>query len=77
MALTGLSFVLTHGGSADRDALLRCVMSLAAIAITTALVLRNERVTAVLSEQASLLDLTHDTVPKSSTAGRARRPWAG
>ena len=62
IALAIVSFVVAHGSFDNQEALLRCVMSLAAIAITTALVLRNERVTAVLSEQASLLDLTHDTV---------------
>lgn len=61
-ALTLLSFALTHGVVDDRNAVLRGVMGLAAIAITTMLVLRNERVTALLAERASLLDLTHDTV---------------
>lgn len=62
IALTIASFALTHGLVADRDAVLRCAIGLAAIAITTMLVLRNERVTAILAERASLLDLTHDTV---------------
>ena len=61
-ALTLLSFALTHGVVDDGNAILRGVMGLAAIAITTMLVLRNERVTALLAERASLLDLTHDTV---------------
>lgn len=62
MALSIVSFALTHGLAGDRDAALRCAMGLAAIAITAMLVLRNERVTAILAERASLLDLTHDTV---------------
>mgnify|MGYP000219792734 CR=1 FL=1 len=44
MALSIVSFALTHGLAGDRDAALRCAMGLAAIAITAMLVLRNERV---------------------------------
>ena len=62
VVLVLLSFALTHGFAADRNALLRCLMSIAAIAVTTALVLRNQAVTAALAERVSLLDLTHDTV---------------
>lgn len=61
-ALTLLSFGLTHSLSADGNAVLRCVVSLATIALTTALVLRNQAVAAALAQRASLLDLTHDTV---------------
>ena len=61
-ALTLLSFGLTHSLTADGNAVLRCVVSLAAIAVTTALVLRNQAVVAALAQRASLLDLTHDTV---------------
>lgn len=60
--LTLLSYVLTHALLEERDALLRCLVSMAAIAVTTALVLRNEAVAAALAERANLLDLTHDTV---------------
>ena len=41
---------------------LRCIMSFAAIGITTLLVRRNQAITAALAERARLLDLTHDTV---------------
>ncbi len=44
------------------------VMSIAAIAVTTALVLRNESVTAALAERVRLLDLTHDTVSARNMA---------
>lgn len=62
LGLTGLSYLLNHGASGDPEALLRCVMSLAAISVTTLLVKRNQAATAVLREQARLLDLAHDTV---------------
>lgn len=60
--LTIVSFVLTHGPSAGTGPALRCLVSLAAIAITALLAARNQRAVAALREQASLLDLTHDTV---------------
>lgn len=62
VALALLSFGLTHSWEGDRNAVLRCVISISAIGITTVLVLRNQAVTAALAERASLLDLTHDTV---------------
>jgi PAS domain S-box-containing protein len=61
IALTVLSYVLTHEISADA-ALMRGLVSLAAIGIATALALMNQSAHAVLREQASLLDLTHDTI---------------
>lgn len=60
--LTVVSFALTHGGSPGTGAALRCLVSLAAIGITALLAARNQRAVAALREQASLLDLTHDTV---------------
>jgi len=60
--LTIVSFVLTHGQSPGTGPALRCLVSLAAIAITALLAARNQRAVAALREQASLLDLTHDTV---------------
>ncbi len=68
IVLTMLSFGLTHTLAADRNAVFRCIMSLAAIVVTTALVLRNEAVTAALAERVRLLDLTHDTVSARSMA---------
>jgi PAS domain S-box-containing protein len=61
LALTVLSYLLSHGFSTE-TALLRCLVSLAAIAITTFLALKNQSADLVLREQARLLDLTHDTV---------------
>lgn len=60
--LTVLSFALTHGTSPGTGPALRCLVSLAAITITALLAARNQRAVAALREQASLLDLTHDTV---------------
>ncbi len=61
-ALTITSFVLTHDLTSDTGAILRCFVSLAAIAITALLAARNQLAVAALREQADLLDLTHDTV---------------
>ncbi len=61
MGLTLLSYFIVHVPGAD-SALLRCLMSLAAIASTTFLALRNQSANAMLRERARLLDLTHDTI---------------
>ena len=62
VSLTIISFVISHGGEHTASELGRCLVSMAAIAITTVLALQNQRATMVLHEQARLLDLTHDTV---------------
>ncbi|HWC18999.1 MAG TPA: PAS domain S-box protein, partial [Terriglobales bacterium] len=61
IALTVLSYALTHEPEID-EAAGRCLVSIAAIGAATFLALKNQSANAVLSEQASLLDLTHDTV---------------
>lgn len=61
LALTVTSFLTSHGFEIDA-AFLRCLVSLSAILITTILALANQSTTAMLREQAELLDLTHDTV---------------
>jgi PAS domain S-box-containing protein len=62
MALTGLSYSLSeHAGSPDIG-LLNCLLSLAAIGITAFLAVQSQSKEMMLSEQAGLLDLTHDTV---------------
>lgn len=61
-ALTLASFFLTHDFRSETGAVLRCFVSLAAIAITALLATRNQIAVAALREQADLLDLTHDTV---------------
>jgi PAS domain S-box-containing protein len=61
-ALTLLSFAITHGAHLESSAFARCLVSLAAICITTILVMRNKSAEMVLKEQANLLDVTHDAV---------------
>jgi two-component system, LuxR family, sensor kinase FixL len=61
IALTVFSYLLQHGPSVDAH-LGRGLMSIAAIVIATALVLRNQTANLMLRERARLLDLTHDTV---------------
>jgi len=61
MGLTLLSYFIVHAPAAD-SALVRCLMSLAAIGATTFLALRNQAANAMLRERARLLDLTHDTI---------------
>jgi two-component system sensor kinase FixL len=61
MGLTLLSYLIVHVPEAD-SALVRCLMSLAAIGATTFLALRNQAAYAMLRERAGLLDLTHDTI---------------
>ena len=61
LLLTVFSFLISHGPTLDA-ALLRCLVSLSAIVITTILALANQATTMRLREQAELLDLTHDAV---------------
>jgi len=61
IAITALSFVLQHGISYG-PSLIRCLVSILAIAITTFLALKSQASAMALREQASLLDLTHDSV---------------
>jgi two-component system, LuxR family, sensor kinase FixL len=61
-ALTVLSFLVTHWHDPSSGPMLRTLVSLVAIAITAVLAVRNQRTTEELRKQASLLDLTHDTV---------------
>ena len=60
--LTIVSFVTTHDLTPGTGPMLRCFVSLAAIAITALLAARNQLAVAALRDQADLLDLTHDTV---------------
>ncbi|MDP2323008.1 MAG: PAS domain-containing sensor histidine kinase, partial [Gammaproteobacteria bacterium] len=61
-ALTIVSFLITHWDDPSSGPMLRALVSLVAIVITAALAVRNQRTTEELRKQASLLDLTHDTV---------------
>ena len=60
-ALTILAYLFSHGLSAN-TALVRCLVSLSAIAVAAVLTLKNQSANQVLREQARLLDLTHDTI---------------
>jgi len=60
--LTVLSYILVHGDVEPGAPLIRCIVSLSAIGITSALALRNHAVEATLREQANLLELTHDAI---------------
>jgi PAS domain S-box-containing protein len=62
MALTVLAYGLEHGLAGPDESMIRAAVSLAAIALTTVLALRNQAANAALRAQAELLDLTHDTV---------------
>src|SRR5262249_40212410 len=61
IALTVLSYVLTHEIRVDA-ALMRGLVSLAAIGIATALALMNQTAHTVLRDQARTLDLTDDPI---------------
>src|SRR5262245_10669480 len=61
LALTVLSFLLTHGLDTGHP-LARCVMSVSAIGATAFLALQNQSANEALRDQARLLDLTHDTI---------------
>ncbi|MEW6257477.1 MAG: ATP-binding protein [Pseudomonadota bacterium] len=62
VGLTGLSFVIIHADDYNLSSVMRCLVSLAAIAVTTLLTLRNQRDTRALRGQADLLDLSHDAI---------------
>jgi PAS domain S-box-containing protein len=61
-ALTVVSFIIVHAGDPVSGAALRCVISLTAIAVTGVLAARHLGTVEAVREQASLLDLTHDTI---------------
>jgi PAS domain S-box-containing protein len=61
IALTVLSYLIQHGTTYGAS-LVRCVVSLIAIAITTFLALKSQAASATLREQANLLETTHDAI---------------
>jgi PAS domain S-box-containing protein len=61
IAITALSFLFQHGFTYG-PSLVRCLVSILAIAITTFLALKSQGAARTLREQASLLDLTHDSI---------------
>ena len=60
--LTIGSYAIVHGAAEPGPPLIRCIVSLSAIGITSALALRNHAVETMLREQANLLELTHDAI---------------
>ena len=62
VVLTLLAFTISHGTEYETSAFARCIVSIAAIGITTLLVQRNKSAEKVLREQANLLAVTHDAV---------------
>ena len=60
--LTVASFVIVHWTDLESSALIRCLVSLSAIIVTTLLALKNNQATHDLRDQAALLDLTHDAI---------------
>jgi PAS domain S-box-containing protein len=61
IGLTAVSHLLTHGLEVETP-LIRALVSIAAIAVTTYLTLNYQSANARLQEQAQLLDLTHDAI---------------
>jgi PAS domain S-box-containing protein len=63
------SYLVGHAHDFAEDATARLLVSLAAIAVTAALVLRYQTAARELADRANLLDLTHDTVFVRDVAG--------
>jgi PAS domain S-box-containing protein len=62
LGLTVVAYLVQHAPVFWGSPMVRLLVSLFAIVVTTVLVLRNIRTTAELRKQAQLLDLTHDTI---------------
>ncbi|WP_428032108.1 sensor histidine kinase [Ancylobacter sp.] len=62
IGLTLLSYFVMHSDDYDLAATMRCLVSIAAITVTTLLCLDNQAATQSLRSQAALLDLTHDAI---------------
>jgi PAS domain S-box-containing protein len=62
MSMTVIAFVMSHGGTYAAAPVARCIVSLAALAISGFLTLKNIAATDVLREQVTLLDLTSDAL---------------
>lgn len=60
--LTISSFIIEHGTDYESSAMIRCLVSLSAISVTSFLALKNHQATHDLKDQAALLDLTHDAI---------------
>ncbi|MGV6871849.1 sensor histidine kinase [Pseudochelatococcus sp. B33] len=66
---TLVGYVAGHLGTYHFDAVVRCLISLVAIALTTFLALKNQDAMLDLRRQASLLALTHDAIFVADSAG--------
>ncbi|WP_448098791.1 PAS domain-containing sensor histidine kinase [Luteibacter yeojuensis] len=62
MVLTTVAYFRGHGWLALDAAMMRCTVSLGAIAITAVLALRNRERLITIAGQASLIELTHDSI---------------
>ncbi len=60
--LTILAFSIQHWDDATLESTMRCLVSLLAITITTALAVRIQSTTTTLRSQTRLLDLSHDAI---------------
>lgn len=60
--LTIASFAIVHGDSLGSGPIIRCLVSLSAIVVTTFLALKNQEATQDIRYQATLLDLSHDAI---------------
>jgi PAS domain S-box-containing protein len=69
-ALTTIAFLAEHHDAPSEGALTRFVVSLTAIAVTVLLSLRDRASRTTLSEQARILELSHDTVIIRDTSDR-------
>lgn len=69
IVFTLISFLAMHFPAFERDAVIRCAISLCAIVLTTSLVLKNLAATLYLKRQAALLALTHDAIYVTDPAG--------
>lgn len=62
MLLTLIAFFSSHGAMLDSSAFARCLISLAAVAITTVLALKSQHAKELLRQQVYLLSQTHDAI---------------
>lgn len=67
---TVVGYIVGHSAEFHLDALIRCMVSLSAIAVTTFLALRNAQSLLQLRRQAALLELTHDAIFVLDAHGR-------
>lgn len=69
MLLTLTAFFMSHGATLHSSAFARCLISLAAIAITTVLAVKSQTAKALLQQQVYLLSQTHDAILTCDMSG--------